>query len=402
MKKIGLFFLSILSMNYFVYTQPEIIINEFSQGSSGSKEWIEIVITANGADIRGVYCADDDGTGGFSNPDFELKTDLASFSSVNKGSIIVIYNSSAKDETLPADDSDFSDGKIVIPHNNATFIESGSTWPALRNDGDNFGLFTSAGAGIHGISFGDQDPTSDFDVGWGQADITSVGVNTVANFIEDTPAEGGTGWNWSTQTSTSASPGSLNGGNNNNLPVELSSFSAVIINGSIKLNWRTETEVNNYGFDILRQAQDDRREKIGFVDGYGNTNSPKQYAFIDDNVISGKYAYRLKQIDNDGTFEYSKIIEVDMNAPIGYELSQNYPNPFNPETTIKFAIPKSGLVKLSFYNILGELKGTLVNEFKEAGIHTVNINALGLSSGIYVYKLEVDDYIQIRKMTLIK
>ena len=77
-------------------------------------------------------------------------------------------------------------------------------------------------------------------------------------------------------------------------------------------------------------------EKIGFVNGNGNINSPKNYSFEDKNVTAGKYSYRLKQIDNDGQFEYSKTIEVDFDAPKKFELSQNYPNPFNPTTTITF------------------------------------------------------------------
>ena len=194
---------------------------------------------------------------------------------------------------------------------------------------------------------------------------------------------------------------------NGSMPVELTSFSAIIINSSIKLNWRTETEVNNYGFEVERQVGSRQStvgnwKPIGFVDGHGNSNSPKEYEYIDENIVSGKYAYRLKQIDNDGSFELSKVIEVDMDAPIAYELSQNYPNPFNPVTTIKFTIAKSGFVKLSYYNILGELKGTIVNEFKEAGIHTVSFNASDLNSGIYFFKLEADNFVQIKKMSLIK
>ena len=143
-------------------------------------------------------------------------------------------------------------------------------------------------------------------------------------------------------------------------------------------------------------------EMIGFVEGHGNSNSPKEYFFIDDNVTSGKYAYRLKQIDNDGTYEFSKVIEIDVDAPLGYELSQNYPNPFNPTTTIKFSLPEAANVKLSLYNIIGETVALLVNEFKEAGVHTINFNASDLNSGIYFYKLEADNFVKIRKMSLIK
>ncbi len=124
---------------------------------------------------------------------------------------------------------------------------------------------------------------------------------------------------------------------NDPLPVELTSFSAATIGSTIKLNWQTATEVNNYGFEVERRALSAERqawEKIGFVNGNGNSNSPKDYSFVDDKVSSGKYSYRLKQIDNDGQFEYSKTINVDFNGVKKFELSQNYPNPFNPTTTI--------------------------------------------------------------------
>jgi len=189
---------------------------------------------------------------------------------------------------------------------------------------------------------------------------------------------------------------------NTSLPVEFTSFSAVIVNSGIKLNWRTETEVNNYGFEILRQNQNDSWSLLGFVDGHGNTNSPKEYSFIDDNVLSGKYSYRLKQIDNDGTFEYSKVIEIDVDAPVGYRLSQNYPNPFNPTTTINFNLPESEVVKIVVYDILGTAVKTLVDEFKEAGIHTINFNASEFASGTYIYRIETSNYIDIKKMLLIK
>ena len=141
---------------------------------------------------------------------------------------------------------------------------------------------------------------------------------------------------------------------------------------------------------------------IGFAEGHGNSNSPKEYSFIDDEVTSGKYAYRLKQIDNDGTFEYSKIIEIDVNVPLEFELSQNYPNPFNPSTTIKFSLPTTSSVKLSVFNILGEEVQTLVNETKEAGIYTINFNASQLNSGIYFYKLETRNFLLVKKMSLIR
>jgi hypothetical protein len=194
-------------------------------------------------------------------------------------------------------------------------------------------------------------------------------------------------------------------GDQSALPVELSSFSASVVGNTVKLNWKTETEVNNYGFEIERYALSAERkawEKIGFVNGSGNSNSPKRYSFLDDKVSAGKYSYRLKQIDNDGQFEYSKSIEVDFGAPKKFELSQNYPNPFNPVTTIRFNLPEAGNVKLTLFNILGQELKTLVNEFKESGVHTINFDASELNSGMYIYKIEAGTFVQTRKMTLVK
>jgi hypothetical protein len=191
----------------------------------------------------------------------------------------------------------------------------------------------------------------------------------------------------------------------NPLPVELTSFSATTIGSTVKLSWKTETEVSNYGFEVERYALSAERqawEKIGFVNGNGNSNSPKSYTYEDKDVTAGKYSYRLKQIDNDGQFEYSKTIEVDLGVPKKFELSQNYPNPFNPTTTIKFNLPEAGNVKLTLFNILGQEIKTLVNEFKESGVHTINFDASELNSGMYIYKIEAGNFVQTRKMTLVK
>ena len=197
----------------------------------------------------------------------------------------------------------------------------------------------------------------------------------------------------------------------NPLPVELANFSAIVLENTVKLNWKTETEVNNYGFEILCAHASTplcmtEWDVLGFVQGHGNSNSPKDYSFIDDLSLSPNLTptlhYRLKQIDTDGKFEYSKVIEVNIGKPGKFELSQNYPNPFNPSTTISFSLPQSGNVKLLVYNLLGEQVAELVNGFKEAGIHTINFSAENLNSGIYIYRIATNDFVESKKMTLIK
>ncbi len=187
------------------------------------------------------------------------------------------------------------------------------------------------------------------------------------------------------------------------LPVELSSFSASITGSTVELNWITMTEVNNYGFEIERMSEKNPSwQKIGFVAGNGNSNSLKTYTFIDSESQPGKYVYRLKQIDNDGAFEYSNEIEVEFGNPTSFLLEQNFPNPFNPTTKISWQSPVGSHQTLKVYDMLGNELATLVDEFREAGSYEVEFNAAQLSSGVYFYKLEAGPFIQTRKMILMR
>jgi hypothetical protein len=192
----------------------------------------------------------------------------------------------------------------------------------------------------------------------------------------------------------------------NNLPVELSSFTAKVLkSGGVKLDWRTETEVNNYGFEILRSAQNDIVwEKIGFEAGHGNSNSPKDYTFTDNSAGYGKYSYRLKQIDTDGSYEYSKVIEVDAgNIPSEIVLEQNYPNPFNPSTKINFAVAETQTARLIVYDVLGNEVAVPFSATAEGGkVYEKEFDASNLSSGIYFYRLETESKVENRKMLLLK
>jgi hypothetical protein len=187
------------------------------------------------------------------------------------------------------------------------------------------------------------------------------------------------------------------------IPVEFTSFGAIYNKNDITLHWETATELNNKGFNVERRIDKNEWKSIVFIKGNGNSTSPKEYSYIDNDLFSGgtKFQYRLKQIDYDGSFEYTEIVEVET-VPQQYELSQNYPNPFNPSTSIRYSIPKQSNVSLKVYDILGNEVANLVNEEKDQGVYTVNFNAIGLSSGIYFYTLRADGFVQTKKMLLIK
>jgi hypothetical protein len=195
------------------------------------------------------------------------------------------------------------------------------------------------------------------------------------------------------------------------VPVELISFKASVSDNAVSLNWHTATETNNSGFEVQKKSGNNW-QAIGFVEGNGTTTSNTRYSFTDNiGTQSGKIYYRLKQIDYDGTFEYSKEIFVDVtNGPTKYALSQNYPNPFNPTTTIKYSLPFNSNVKVVVYNITGEVVKELVNSVQEAGFKELSFNSDGLnmSSGIYFYSIEAASidgsktFKQTKKMVLLK
>ncbi|MBK9096680.1 MAG: T9SS type A sorting domain-containing protein [bacterium] len=196
---------------------------------------------------------------------------------------------------------------------------------------------------------------------------------------------------------------------NGGIPVELISFTATANINEVTLNWSTATETNNSGFEILRFAKNDNGEwnKIGFVPGHGTTTETQHYSFTDNDIKPGKYQYKLKQMDFDGTFEYSQILEVEIPIVNEFSLSQNYPNPFNPSTKIKYSIPQNvrqltGNVSLKIYDVLGREIATLVNEEKPAGEYEVEFDGTALPSGIYFYQLKAGVYSETKKMILLK
>jgi photosystem II stability/assembly factor-like uncharacterized protein len=193
------------------------------------------------------------------------------------------------------------------------------------------------------------------------------------------------------------------------IPVELLSFEALTSGNNVILQWTTATETNNLGFEIQRRTKNTDFISIGFAEGSGTTAELKKYQFVDQSLNSGKYIYRLKQIDFNGAFEYSREIEVEMETLNGYSLEQNYPNPFGESvnssltsTKIKFSVPEQTQVKLSVLNLLGEEIKTLVNQPMEFGTYEVEFDGANLPSGVYLYKLEAGSTIITRKMIFVR
>ncbi len=187
------------------------------------------------------------------------------------------------------------------------------------------------------------------------------------------------------------------------VPVELSNFDAYFQSDKVILRWRTCTETDNFGFEAQRRtAMEDNFTKIGFIEGKGTTITINDYVYEDLDVYQGIYYYRLKQIDFDGSYEYSKIIEVQIESLKGFSLKQNYPNPFNPTTTISFELPEKSNIKLAIYNIIGKEIEVITTGEYEPGYHDILFDANNFSSGLYFYRLEADEFVEVRKLMVLK
>ncbi|MBN8569252.1 MAG: T9SS type A sorting domain-containing protein [Ignavibacteria bacterium] len=187
------------------------------------------------------------------------------------------------------------------------------------------------------------------------------------------------------------------------LPVELASFSSSVNGNNVMLNWNTVSEENNSGFDVERSSFGAGWNKVGFIAGKGTTNTSQNYSFTDNNLSSGRYSYRLKQIDYNGNYKYYDLQnEVVIGVPSKFALMQNYPNPFNPSTIINYQLAINSFVTLKIFDISGREVKQLVNEVQQAGYYAVDFNAVSLSSGTYFYKLTSDKFSDVKKMVVVK
>jgi hypothetical protein len=282
------------------------------------------------------------------------------------------------------------DGVTSLSFNNPANVLAASSWGAFDNSTPDLYVFKvwEGNTPIFTVntngSFFDEAISSD-----GSTVITSgkaVHARTFGN--------GGIAYNAFVDTSDS------------NIPVELTGFSGKVSYGNIILQWTTATEINNHGFEIQKNFETEF-QTIGFVEGHGSTTETQSYSFIDKNVGAGSYIYRLKQVDLDGSFEFSTIINIDVTAPDEFSLSQNYPNPFNPSTKIDFSLAENSRVTLNVFDVLGRQVASLVNGNLGVGSHSVDFDASGFISGIYFYTIKTENsdgknYISTKKMVLMK
>ncbi|MCH9030344.1 MAG: T9SS type A sorting domain-containing protein [Bacteroidetes bacterium] len=191
------------------------------------------------------------------------------------------------------------------------------------------------------------------------------------------------------------------------IPVELTSFAAIVNENDAVLSWSTATETNNMGFEVQRSSNGSDYSRIAFVEGHGTVSEAQNYSFTDQNLEVGTYTYRLKQIDFDGTSEFSNAVEVEILAPDVYALEQNYPNPFNPSTKIKFSLAADSKVTLTVFDILGQEVANLISGNLPAGSHEIIFNASNINSGVYFYRIDAtgvdgSNFSSIKKMILMK
>jgi len=199
--------------------------------------------------------------------------------------------------------------------------------------------------------------------------------------------------------------------NNPPLPVELVDFRVQANGSEVTLSWRTATETDNYGFEVQRKTAASEFQKIGFVAGNGTSDKLRSYRFTDRQLANGAYFYRLKQIDRNGAFSYSAIVEAVMSlAPETFALRQNHPNPFsplgrgtfgNPVTTIEFVLGQTQNARLTVHDVLGNEVAVLFNGQAEAGkFYRLAFDAAKHASGVYFYRLQNGAQTQVRKMLL--
>jgi len=407
-----------------------VIINEMSQGSDGGKEWVELLIVDEGVDLRGWELGDFDDGIWHSIAEFTTNSELSTIAS---GTVIVIYNSGDVDGTIIAaggEDTTFSDKSVLLGVNNSSFLTDTGPWGGTagafaNSDGDDTPAIRNASDQIiHDMAV--THPTATISSP-GSAKVKYYTSNTVGGVVDDL--------NWTVASSSSGTPGEANGGDNSNwvdqsLPVELSQWLASSTHGEVRLNWTTDSEIENQGFIIeraLRQAQGSNSEPVGewseiasFTTnpdllGQGSTSTQHDYSYIDIRVEVGEtYSYRLSDVDYRGNVTWHAEIQVTVKdagsdlKPSYVRLHKAFPNPFNPDTNLSFTLVNAvEELSLGIYDIQGALIQTLSSGHHEKGTHGFMWNghdsrATVVSSGVYLVRLSTGSNQQIQRVTLIR
>jgi hypothetical protein len=193
------------------------------------------------------------------------------------------------------------------------------------------------------------------------------------------------------------------------IPVELVSFEGVWDNDQVRLNWSTASETNNAGFEVMRRSilsagDFGAWEALSFVQGYGTTATAQEYTFVDAGVpfTANRVQYRLRQVDTDGTSEYSGEIELDASVPTALRLHPAFPNPIRTSATLRFELPSEGAVSITLYDMLGRTVQHLVNRDMEAGRHQVSLDAQGLAAGVYIVRMSTADRAETQRLTIVQ
>ncbi len=188
------------------------------------------------------------------------------------------------------------------------------------------------------------------------------------------------------------------------LPIELEAFTAVSDAEGVDLEWSTVSEQNNAGFEVERSTTGDRFERLAFVEGAGTSLQRREYSYRDEVRMPNveKLYYRLKQVDFDGAFQYSPVVEVASPQPTEFKLLGAYPNPFNGRTVVSYELPDQQYVSLRVFDALGRQVKSLVDMTQSAGRYAVPFEATGLPSGMYIFRIEAGQYVDAGRILYVK
>ena len=340
--------------------------------------------------------------------------------------ILIIHGSELKIQNLGTINLGY--GKLIAKNsitffNGGTFLAetgvlefSGVTWENRAGSTFNPGTSTVIfnGSGSQTLIINDTSSFSFYNLQISSGGTVTIDGDLIVNgdciLDEGSSISVSSGGSLTINGSFAGDPTSISGDGIISLPVQLSSFTVTANRLDAVLRWSTASEVNNYGFEIERRSVGasgmgkSEWVTIGFVQGAGTTTETREYSFIDTETQYGRYAYRLKQIDLDGTFAYYSAAEIEVGlAPKQLALNDNYPNPFNPSTRIEFTVPENGRASLKVFNVIGQLVATLYDRDTEAGrLVQVTFSAPALPSGIYFYRLEYRQQSVLKRMLLVK